>query len=306
MPEPVYQQVRRVVAGNVRATATGTQNDLDISIKVSHPKDGPLGFEATIKNLADRTWNSVGKGDPARISLGWQETKVPPVLLGTIDSVGTKAAGRDSDYVVKGRDHTGKQFRRKLSDSWDTLTPDAIARDIASQLSIAPGVIHPVPEPIDGYYQIDRQRPTRHWLNELVREAEKRSECQWQWFGRAGRFFFKRKDQPSESVVQLSNSSPRNLLEIGPSAGKSEKTSGEELEFKAILTPSLKKSDVVAVDTDRYSGTYQVTSYEHESDTITGSHFTSGTLVGADASFKSRFRGEIVKRGAGGIGFYPV
>lgn len=286
MPTTVFQQIREVSAGTIQASATGEADDVDMAVAIQRSRDAPLTFEVTFKNLSDSTWGGVSKGDPCQISLGWEETEAPTVCFGEIGQARAESDALDTNYIVSGEDASSRQLNHRFSKTFDTRTPSDIASSLAVSVGLSPAQVDSAAVPIEGYYSISRERPVRYWLDELATEAAKRTGSQWEWFALAGKFHFVRKDSSFVEVIELSDTTPQNLLSISEATGQSKKTGGgQELEFEAICLPSLTKNTVVSVDTSRFSGEYSVVEYAHDSDTTTGDHKTTGTLVSVTAEY---------------------
>jgi len=299
MPSPIFQEERVVIAGGVQAQHIGEPGDVDMDISVKKPRDGDLSMEVDLYNLALSTWSGIKDGERAQVSLGWMETETLPVIIASIDDAGASPQTPDAKYNIKGVDESATLLDYKTDRTWNNRTPDQIAVELAAEAGLGAGQIDSVGEVIEDYWSVNEDRPTRYWLDQLVQEAQKRSEEQWEWYAEAGRLHFIQKDTLRPSGLRLDPD--LNLLNIGKASGKSSKTGGsDELEFECMLEPAIHKDIVVQVNSVKYDGAYRVVQYEHSSSTTGGgNHHTSGTLVDVGADYDASLPGRSIESRTG-------
>lgn len=260
---------------------------LDSSITVKNPKDSDATFDIKIWNLTESTWDSIQTGKGARVRLGWEEGKTKAVIFGVIKKKNKEIDGSDIKYRIKGKDKSQEQTKLRISKTWNDKSPDQIAGSIGNELGLTTGQIDSVGSPIDGYYQISKDKPARYWLDQLVGEAQARDSKAWEWFTDTGKLYFVRKDGIKGEAVELSYDN--TLISIGPAGGEEGTQEGNSaLKFKAMMEPTLRKGSAVAVNTDKYSGAYKVTEYTFKSSTDTGEHMVEGTLTSLDSNYTVR------------------
>lgn len=288
----LWQQYREVQAGDIRARASGNEDDLDIEVSVGFSgNDKTLGFEVTLWNLSSSTWSGVMEGDTCQIDLGWMEGGPTPesVCLGIINTKKTNTDGQDREYILKGKDESSAAFNSAFSDTWQNQPPDAIAREIAGEVGLSIGQVDSVGQPIEGYWSIKKDQDVNNWLKELVNEAAKKTGTKWEYYARGGQFYFVEKESSTETAININQG---NAIKADRASGNTEKTSGsEEIDFEAYLDPRLEKDSILNVDTADVSGTYKVSSYDFTSSTVDGSHFMSGTAAPVDAQYRQVFPG---------------
>lgn len=292
--EKLWQQYRSVEAGDVQAVAQGNDDDLDIEISIGFSKnDDGLSFDVTIWNLKYGTWAGVEKGDPCRVQLGWVGggPSPQPVCIGRINEKYTNTEGPDKKYVLKGQDQSTDRLNIEISDAWRDQPPDAIARDIAGQVGLGIGRVESVGGAIDGIWSIKKDHPAKHWLGELVSEAEKISGEKWEYRAEFGKFYFMKKETDVGNAINVNSG---NALKVDRASGQTEKTDGgNEIEFEAYLDPRLKKDSILNVDSADFSGLYKISSYDFTSSTTNGDHMMSGTAAPTDAYYKKTFPGSL-------------
>lgn len=265
----VWSQYRRVDAGNISV------EDLDMDLEVVQGKD-KLEFDVKIWNLTEDTWSGVSTGDECRVILGWEDGETKSVCIGKIKKKLKEPDGRDTAFRLKGVDETDDTVKYKYTQTYNNKRPDQIASAIAGKIGLTTGDVEQVNGTIDGYWGVTSDRPARYWLDELVKEAEKRDNAAWEWFIDAGKLYFVRKDGRKEEAVELSYDN--TLINIGEAEGKDD-AEQPGLDFTAMCEPNIRKGGAVVVSTDDYSGAYKVTEYRYESSTVNGDHLVKGHLA---------------------------
>lgn len=276
MPDTLWQQYRRVAVTNTSLTADGTRDDFDLDITVRDAAEEGVSFEVRALNLAPDTWSSISKGDPIAITLGWVDGPQSAVCTGLIKQMWPEQKNNDVEYLMKGIDASRARTQLRVTRSYEGQSPSAIARNLAAEMSLSPGIVDAT-DPIDGMYCVTTDQPIRYWLDMLVAEAQNQTGDQWEWQARAGQLHFRQKATPTQEAVVLSHE--HSLLELNPASGRSTADSEDELEFKALCEPSLRKGGLVQVQTAEESGVYQVTDLEFQSNSRDGSHFATGSLA---------------------------
>lgn len=272
----VWKQYRRIDVGDISI------GDLDTEITVEMNKDGELSFDVSVWNLAGETWSQIEQGDDCRIILGWEQGPTKSVIQGVVQKRKKEVDGNDVRFELKGKDKTGERTKKRLSKSWRGKAPDRIAAHIAGQIGLTTGEVESVDEVIDGNWTISKDKPVRYWFDQLVKEAQKRTDTAWEWFTDSGKFYFVTKDGRKEQTVELSFDNA--LVSIGEADNESEaKKSG--LKFEALCEPRLRRGSTVVVNTDKYEGAYSLTKYKFVSDTETGDHYVEGRLAPLDVEY---------------------
>jgi hypothetical protein len=290
----MYQQVRRVVFGSgLTAVADGSGNDLDMDVSVRATSES-LNFEIGLWNLNDSDWQKIEKQSTVSIQLGWAESEVEQVCFGEITKtfIDTKNNNADTRYVVKGTDASLSLFSAKISKTYKDEDPGAIARDLASEVGADVGVIESVGEKIDGRWPVKDDRSVRHWLRQLRNEAGKMDDEQWIWSARRGKLHFHRKSTTINQTVRLwSDRNEGNLQAAGHATGGSSQDGARELRFEAYLEPMIRKNGTVELESRVASGEFRVAEVEFISDTVSGDHRTTGTLVPLGAQYSAPYPG---------------
>ncbi|QLG30184.1 hypothetical protein HUG10_21590 (plasmid) [Halorarum halophilum] len=274
----VWNQYRRIDAGAISV------EELDMSIEITSAENAGTEFDVSIWNLTESTWRGVSEGDECRVVLGWEDGDRKSVVHGEVKKKSKTPDKTDTRFRLKGVDTTDESVKRSFSRTFSGKRPDQIAHAIAGQIGLTTGEIEPVVNGrIDDNWVVTSDRPARYWLDELVREAEARSEYAWEWFVDTGKFYFVQKDGRKEDTIVLSYEN--TLLSIGEASGS---TDAEEpgLDFTAMCEPLLRRGGAVIVDTDDYSGAYKLTEYTYRSDTTTGEHEVSGHLAPLGVNYR--------------------
>lgn len=273
----VWSQYRRIDAGEV------TFEDLDMEIEVNLSDEGEPTFDATIWNLTPETWEQVSKGDECRITLGWDDGPTENVIFGVIEKKTKNRDTNDIGFRLKGVDKSEQQVKQRLSNSWETGTkPTVVAKDIAGAIGLTAGDVDSISGTMAQTFLATQDKPARHWLNELVSEAENLTGTAWQWFVDSGKLYFVEKDGRSEEAVVLSYDN--TLISIGEAESQgTEDSSG--LKFEAMCEPRIRKGGAVVVETDKFNGPYKVTDYTFKSNSTNGDHTVSGRLSPLDVEY---------------------
>jgi len=273
----VWKQYRRVEAGNVSI------EELDMDITIVYSKSSGLEFDVIIWNLADDTWSRIEEGDPCRITLGWEDGPTKTVLFGTIEKMLKTPDENDVSFRLKGKDETDRTLRFGFSKTYVDKTFSDIARSIAGEIGLTVGEVESTSAGPEREFTVQKDRPARHWLNQLIAKTQDKTDTPWEWFVDAGKFYFVKKDGRKEEAVRLSFEN--TLITIGESEGEKEaEQSG--LDFTALCEPRIRKGAAVAVETPDYTGAYKVTEYRFNSNTISGDHEVTGKLVPLGASYE--------------------
>jgi len=273
----VWQQYRRVEAGNV------TIEELDMDITIVYSESSGLEFDVTIWNLADDTWARIEEGDTCRITLGWEEGPTKTVVFGTVEKLIKSPDGNDVSFRIKGKDETDRALRYGFTKTYVNQTYSAIARSIAGEIGLTVGEVESTSAGPTREFTVQKDRPARHWLNQLVAKTQNKTDDPWEWFVDSGKLYFVRKDGRKEDAVRLSFEN--TLITIGESEGEKEAEQAG-LDFTALCEPRIRKGGAVAVDTPQYTGAYKVTSYRFRSNTVSGDHQVSGSLAPLGASYE--------------------
>lgn len=285
----VFQQKREVVCGSIQAIADGSKTDLHQDVSVTFDKDG-LVAEASIWNVAHDTWKSVSKGDPFRVSLGYRNGPYSVCILGVIqEKAPPERDESDIKYRFKGRDQSGAALRGTYkSHTWIQPTLTQVARDIAGFAGLSPGRISIGAGSFEERWPISKEHNLHHWLTQLVKEADERTEKQHEFHAEAGKLHFTPKEQGAEEAITLEDGRDGNVIKIDESEGKNKKSGGGAgLEFEALLDPRVKKGGLAAVTTQDYNGTYRVKEYELKSSTDSGEHILTGKLASTGSKYRS-------------------
>ena len=283
--ESLFQQIVRVNANSVVIENKGDRGDLDLDISVQQPRKEGLNFEVTAWDLNDQSIDTIEKGAPIQIEQGWAETSTETTCVGVIEKVTSRQDGPDTKTVIKGRDESQPRLGVKYSDSFEDMPPEGIAREIAGEIGLSPGVIDSTGNPIPDIWSIGRGKPVKKHLDRLIEEAEKRTGEKWEYSAKAGKLNFKKKKTTDQTVSLLSPD--KTAVKIEKADGQSEKTDGKELTFEALCEPGFVKGGVVDVQHPRHGGQYKIVKYEHTSQTYSpGEHYTSGTLADVSNEYK--------------------
>lgn len=275
----VWKQYRRVDVGDLSI------EDLDVEITVETNRDGKLTFDVSFWNLTGASWRQIRTGDDCRVVLGWENGPTRSVVQGVVRKKKKEVDGTDVRFQVQGKDRSDEQTRRRFSKTLRGKSPDQIARYIAGQVGLTTGEIEPVGETIDGNWTISKDRPARYWLDQLVEEAQKRTDTAWEWLVEAGKLYFVTRDGRKEETVKLSFDDA--LVSIGEADGETQAETSE-LTFEALCEPRLRRGSTVVVDADEYQGAYSLTKYTFVSDTGTGDHYVEGRLAPLDVEYTIR------------------
>ncbi|NEU58590.1 hypothetical protein [Halorussus sp. MSC15.2] len=275
----VWKQYRRVDVGDLSI------EDLDTEITVEMSKDGELSFDVSVWNLTEDSWSQIQKGDDCRIVLGWKQGPTKSVIQGVVQKRTKEVDGNDVRFRLKGTDETDERTKKRLSKTWRGKSPDRIATHIAGMIGLTTGEVESVGSVIDSNWAVSKDRPVRYWLDQLVEEAQKRSDTAWEWFVEAGKLYFVTKDGRKEQTVELSFDN--SLVSIGESDGESN-AEGSGLQFEALCEPRLRRGSTVVVNTDAYEGAYALKKYKFVSDTETGDHYVEGRLAPLDVEYTIR------------------
>lgn len=208
--------------------------------------------------------------------------RVKGCRLGKVKKKTKERDGRDTVFRLKGVDATDETAKLAFTQTFNNKRPDQIASSIAGTIGLTTGEVESVGSQISGYWGVTSDRPARYWLNQLVKEAEKRDNAAWEWFIEAGKLYFVRKDGRKEEAVELAYEN--TLLDIGEADGKDD-AEQPGLDFTAMCEPNIRKGGAVVVSTDQFSGPYKVTEYRYESSTVGGDHITKGHLAPLDVEY---------------------
>lgn len=271
----VWQQYRKVDAGTISVT------DLDMDIEVVQNKNN-LEFDVKIWNLTQDTWAGVSKGDECRVELGWKNGPSKSVIMGKIKKKIKETDGRDMVFRLQGVDQSNDTVKFAFTQTFDGKRPDQIAKAIASEIGLSTGEIEKSKK-IEGYWAVTKDKPARYWLDQLVKEAEKRGNSAWEWFTDSGKLYFVKKDGRKEQAVELSYEN--TLLSIGEAVGGDD-AEKKGLDFEAMCEPNIRKGGSVVVSTEDFSGAYKVTEYRFESSTVSGDHMVTGHLAPLGVNYK--------------------
>lgn len=280
----VWKQYRRIDVGSLSV------EDLDMEISVSMSGDGKsssLKFDASIWNLSADSWTDVKQGSRCRIVLGWENGITKSVVDGIVEKP-TKTPDRgDIRYRLKGKDKSDQATKFTFAETWNNQTPGRIVSDIAGRVGLTTGEVEDVGETISGNYTMTSDKPVRYWLDQLVDEAQKRTDDAWEWFVDSGKLYFVKKDGRKDNAVVLSYDN--TLTSIGPSSNE-EESDAIGLEFEAMCEPRIRQGASVLVDTEDFNGPYKVTEYTFSSSTDTGDHLVSGKLSPLDVKYEVSYR----------------
>ena len=293
---PLWQQYRQIEFSGHTCEWRGENDDIDMKLSVTDAKNEGLSFEATVYNLAPESWQDVRVGDDCNITLGWTDGPQRQIISGTIKDARHDKQQTDTMFKLTGVDKSVEELNASFAQTWRDQSPTQIARAIATHgaVGLRPGHMDPCP-PIEGRYAIRKDRPVRYWLGELLHEAQRRTSVQWEWDAHGGQLDFKRVESPTEPSVILSYD--RSLLSVEPASGLSDSDDGREINFRAMIQPSLRRNARVSLQTDDTSGDYRVTEVQFKSDSTTGDHLVSGRLVPAGTQHSVEY-----PRGSGGAG----
>jgi len=271
-----WQQYRRVDAGSISV------EDLDMRIEVEDTSDDGHRFDVQIWNLAEDTWKNVSEDDYCRITLGWEDGDQQSVMHGIIEKKTTESDGNDRIFRLKGSEVSDHLTKKKMSKTYGTnQTPSQIAKDLAGECGLTAGDIGSIDSTVTSNFIVSKDKPVRHWLDELIKEAESMTNAGWEWFVDGGRLYFVRKDGRTDEAVELSYNN--TLVSINESDGEAEDSDG--LEFEAMLEPSIRRGAALVIDTDDYNGAYRVRGYTFVSDTTSGDHHVEGKLDPLDMNY---------------------
>ena len=289
-----YQQVRRLNIGGITVEAVGLNGiDLDMDISVRAREKG-VQWTVGIYNLTPRSWRRVQQKDLALIQLGWHDGGIQTVCLGRIESshVERQNTGADTRYVIEGIDSTTEFYSNAKSKTWMDADIGRIARDLNSLAGpVAVGRVQS-PGALSGTWTIKDDHPIRYWLDELVTEAEKRTETQWEWDARAGKFFFHEKGEPGTKATKLSPETGLHFARPATGSSTEDAEESDEVSFEAYLDPAIEKNTVLEILGAEVTGRYLVSEYEFVSDTVGGEHKVVGKAVPAGAAYGSQYPGD--------------
>lgn len=295
----IWQQYREVNAGPLTVVCDGSTDDLDIEIEVRDAKDEGVSFTVGIWNLAPETWAPVSQGDEITITLGWLDGPQAQVALGIVKEKKHVVKDTDTKFLIKGLSISREKCKTRLTQTYEGLSPSEIASDLAENIGLSVARTDSSP-PIEGRYVIKDDQPARHWFDELVNEAELRTESQWEWDAKSGSFWFVKKENPTTEAPILSYD--YSLLSLDEATGRSDSDSDLELEFETLCEPEIRKGGTVVVDTDDHTGVFKVADVTHKSDTVAGDHKTVGTLVPAESTYSVNWPGTGRIDALGGVG----
>ena len=284
----VFNQVREAnVGGN-------DVSEYDLDVTVTNPSEDAMTFKLKIYNFNEDTFQSINSGESGcEIMLGWENGPASPVIVGVVEETSVEQKQNDKVYTITGQDETARALSSRVSKNYYQQPPDAIAADLASQVGLG-SKTEGVGTPIDGYYSVQDNRPVEYWLNELLDYAGNFTGDSWTVRAKEGKLYFTTDSATPETVPELSYDS--TLASIQPKESQNE--SAPSYEFTAALDPRIKQGAQVAVSTEKYSGNFEVLSYEYSSSDISGDHLVKGTVrqLGSPESYSSRQS----RRGRGG------
>ena len=297
-----YQQARRVKTNAFAAEMDGTIDDLYIDAEVTHSKDSGLSAEISVWNIKRERWQSLSKGDPFTVSLGYHDGPFEPVIFGTVnekspperDDNGTK-------YTFRGPDEGTKLLKsNSWSHTWQSPPVEQVVRDIANEAGIGIETIKTSGATINRRYPISKKHSLYHWLNKLKNFTDEATGTQHRHYCTAGKLSFVPKSEVYQQAVALRDGKQGNVMKIDPAEGKGKKTEGSDnLEIKMLLDPRVRKDGLARVETEDYWGTYKFGEYTMSSATSDGTHMVEATLVPSDAGYRKLIDSEQRKLLAG-------
>lgn len=263
----VWEQKREAQIGGFDVS------EYDMECMVANPEDDPLEFELIVWNLDEEAWADVEAGTTAvSIELGWGDGPSNEVVFGAVERTNREYDGNDIMYRMEGEDASEAALASRVSDTYKDMTPDEIVSALASEVGL--GVeADEVPQELE-MFAVHRSKSLRKWLDELVDYAGQFTGVTWKYFAQGGTLYFIEDNGIDEEIPKLSYDGM--LANIAES--DDEDSTDERLDFQAALDPRFKQGAQVRVETDQFSGNYEVVSYEYQSSDQTGDHFLSGTL----------------------------
>lgn len=271
----VWEQYRSVQIGGYDFSG------FDMEIKLSKPESDPLEFDIKIWNLTTETWQGIDKDATVLAELGWADGTRDTVLKGVVESKSRSMDEDDFIYRLQGTAETESDLSStRFSQTWKKVDPTRIANDIARRAGLLFEGQN-VGQQTPGHRAITTDRAVTEWLDELIELAREYTGENWEWFVDRETLHF----VPVNSTV---GSSPKLsfdglLIEISPKQSGEQDSEVQRLEFESMLDPRFRKGSRVEVDTDRFSGGYEVVTYEYQSHTTNGDHILRGTLESLDS-----------------------
>lgn len=285
----VFKQVRELVVDGSDLSA------YDMDVRITVPTDDATTFEITVYNMSESEFRSITAGSTScQVTLGWENGPASPVLVGVVLNTSVSLNRNDKTYTLEGEGASERVLSSRISDNYYEQTPDAIAADIASQVGLG-AETDSVPTPITGYFSPNTDRTVQYWLNQLVDYAGEFTGDSWTVRADTGTLYFTTDSAGSKQVPALSYDS--TLASIQPKT-QQDQSSDQQYDFTSALDPRISQGARVAIETEEYSGTFEVLSYELKSSDISGDHELRGTVrpVGEPESYSDR----TTRRGRGG------
>lgn len=301
--QEVYQQVRVVKVSDLVAESRGGPDDMDMRVYVRQNQDQEaLTFDVTLWNLSKDTWWSISSGDGIRVELGWERGPISTVCLGIVTQKRTERDGDDVKFILSGKDITSMLLNLSFSKTWKNQSIDELVRDIAGDLGMTVANVDPVPGDFPSgrcrFWAIKDDKPITDWLDQLIAEAEERTDTKWTWRAEQGRLWFEEANQETteaatlsyeNTLVSFSESTGGGGGEAAPGGGGGGgapggggggggEPSGAQYEFTAMCEPNITEGSIVWVETDEVTGAFKAIDIEQTSDSTDGTHETSGKL----------------------------
>lgn len=302
--------------GGAQYVTRGKESDIHQDISVEYPEKDKATATIDLWNLSRARWNSIEKGQPIVVLLGYVDGPKETQLIGTVSKVGSpEAQGADTKYTVEAQDESEGRIRAtRFSKTWNQPTIGTIVRDIFGEASVGAARVDAPAKPFERRYPIDKTKPANKWLDRMATEAEERDPQgrKYKWKAERGQgFFWPQEEAREDSAVVLKRAKknqPGNIESLDVADGKTEKTDGPaDLDFQAYLDPRLRKDGLVSVQGTDNDGVYRVTKCTLESSVTDGVHKMSGTLSDPSAKFRVEkptvaSTGERISVGGGGSG----
>lgn len=249
-------------------------SDFDLDIKVSNPSEDIADFELKAYNIPESFFRGLTTGESTvAIDLGWADGPMSRVMEGIVEDTESNLDGNDKVYVMRGHDASARALTNKIAAKYKDQTPDSIASDLASKVGL--GVVtDSVGTPIDSYFSTTEDKQVAHYLGQLTDYAGQFTGVKWTYRAAEGKLYFIKDTATPETVPKFSYDSL--LASIGPK-GQQDQDTDLILDFTAALDPRLKNGAQVRVDTKKYSGNFEVLSFEYQSSSVNGDHLVTGS-----------------------------
>ncbi len=286
----VWEQERKVQIGGFDVS------DYDLECTVANPESDPLEYELIVWNMNEDAWADVEAGTSAvSIELGWEDGPTNEVIFGEVERKDREIDGTDIIYRVQGEDASEAALTSRVAKTFKDKSPDQIAEGLASLIGLG-AETDSVPDEL-GMFAVHRSKSVRKWLAELADYAGQITGTTWKYFAQNGTLYFIEDTGIDDEIPKLSYDGM--LAAIAPS--DDEDATDERLKFQAALDPRFKQGAQVRVDTDQFTGNYEVISYEYQSSDQTGEHMVSGTLerLGEAEPYEENVKRESAASGPG-------